>query len=99
MGHLRLQKFPVSRRWRHVLALLESGASTAEIASASAKAVETVLKKAALDPVYEQGVWILLRAPLAARGPDFEEDLRKIGVELDGDASLFGITSAIAETL
>ncbi|MEO1504185.1 MAG: hypothetical protein AAFU68_08115 [Pseudomonadota bacterium] len=99
MGHLRLQKFPVTRRWSQVLTLLETNASTAAIAAASASAAKTALRAAAHDPVFEQAVWILVNAPIAARGPDFEEDLRSLGVELNDDPTLVGITSAVATAL
>lgn len=99
MGHHQLQLFPKSRNWRRVVELLDHGSSVAEIAAAASKAAKTATKNALADPVFTEAFWILLNAPLAARGPDFVQDMAEIGVEIDADASLLEITAAIHEAL
>ncbi|MCI4660344.1 MAG: hypothetical protein MRY63_00780 [Neomegalonema sp.] len=70
-----------------------------EIAAASSEAAKSALKKVANDPVFEQAVWILLNAPLAARSPGFLEDLSLLGVQTSQTPALFDLTAAINASL
>lgn len=94
MGHIHLGVLPKSKKWRNVVELLEGGAATQSVISASARAAEADLLGAARDPVFVEAVRLLLSIPLAARSTDFAGALRQIGIGVDGEVSLFAIVSA-----
>ena len=50
MGHIRLRALPGSRKWRQVVALLEEGAGTGAIATATMDAAQSDMGEAAKDP-------------------------------------------------
>ena len=76
MGHIRLGVLPTSKKWNRVVEVLRLGADVSEIASATAAAAETSLENASADPAFLHAFWLLTQIPLAARGPEFIEDLR-----------------------
>lgn len=99
MGHIRLGVLPRSKKWRQVVEELKRGGDVVEIAGASAEAAESALSRAAYDPALGDVLWLLTHIPLAARGPDYAEDLRSLGLGSHEPASLFDLTAAIADTL
>lgn len=99
MGHLRLPVLPRTKKWQQVVEELKRGDGVAEIAGASAVAAEAALAKAAKDPGLGEALWLLTRIPLAARGPDYRDDLEALGLSLGKDPSLFELTAAVASTL
>ena len=52
MGHIRLGTLPQSKKWRDVVALLETDAPLERVAEAAAKASETDLSRASTDPQF-----------------------------------------------
>jgi hypothetical protein len=96
MGHIRLGVLPKSRKWRQVIATLELDADVDAVAQAVSDAAETSLGKASSDPAFLHSFWLLTQLPLAARGPDFAQDARQLGLQLPNQASLMDITAALS---
>jgi hypothetical protein len=79
MGHIRLGTLPQSKKWRDVVGLIDSGASVDAIAEAAAKASERDLSNASKDPRFQFVASLLVRLPLLARAPGFEDALADLG--------------------
>ena len=99
MGHHRLGQLPASKRWLEVVSELRSGADLSVVAASAARAAESSLKGASNDPAFLHAFWLLTQIPLAARGPDFVGDLRRLSVDVPDQANLFDITSALSEAI
>ncbi len=99
MGHVRLGVLPKSRKWDKVVEELRLGANAEEIAELSADAAEASLKKAANDPVFLHSFWLLTQIPLAARGPDFVGELRRLGVQVPDRPGLIDVVAAISDAI
>ncbi|MCG3268382.1 hypothetical protein [Yoonia sp. I 8.24] len=54
MGHIRLGTLQGSKKWREVIALLDSGADIQSIAQAAFRASEADLKIASDDPFFRK---------------------------------------------
>src|SRR6187200_592472 len=80
MGHIHLGRLPGTQSWNAVVDLLRAGASTREIATATAKAAENSLASAASDPALRHAFWLLTQLPLSARASDFPERLSQLGM-------------------
>ena len=80
MGHVRLGVLPKSRKWRQVVEELDRGESVGVIAALAADAAESSLQQATGDPAFLHAFWLLTQIPLAARGPAFIQDLRRLGL-------------------
>jgi hypothetical protein len=89
MGHIHLAELPRSRRWKHVVACLESDASDEAVIAASVAAAERDLEKAARDPALAEAVRLLAMVPQKARSAAFGAELRAMGVNVP-DAPHFG---------
>ena len=90
---------PASRKWTHVVELLEAGASAGEVAAASARAAESALSAASDDPVFREAVWYLATLPLTARAPGYVSGLGRLGLQVDGEPSLLELSASIASAL
>jgi hypothetical protein len=99
MGHIRLGVLPATRKWRQVVALIESGASAPAIAEAASNAAQTALKSAADDPVFAEALWLLVRLPLEARDPRSAEGLSEIDSVEGRFPSLLELTAGLAHAL
>ena len=99
MGHIRLGKLPATRKWQQVVALLSGGASVEQVAGASAAAAERSLEHGRHDAAVAHAFWLLTQVPLAARSPDFEPNLRLLGLRVEDDPSLLDIVSALAAAI
>ncbi|MEM9625339.1 MAG: hypothetical protein AAGA21_03840 [Pseudomonadota bacterium] len=99
MGHHRLGRLPASKLWRQVVSELGSGADLNAVAAAVAKAAESNLKSASGDPAFLHAFWLLTQIPLAARGPDFVGDLRRLDVDVPDGPHLFDVTAALSESV
>ena len=93
MGHIRLGNLPQSKKWRDVVGLIDSDASIEEIAEAAAKASELDLSRASNDPRFQFISSLLVRLPLLARAPGFEDALADLGV---GENALSSVTGLLA---
>src|SRR6056297_2155430 len=93
MGHIRLGTLPQSKKWRDVVGLIDSGASIDVIAEAAAKASERDLSKASKDPRFQFVAALLVRLPLLARAPGFEDALADLGF---GDNPLASVANLLS---
>ncbi|TDL91375.1 hypothetical protein [Meridianimarinicoccus aquatilis] len=93
MGHIRLGTLPQSKKWRDVVGLIDSGASVDVIAEAAAKASERDLSNASKDPRFQFVASLLVRLPLLARAPGFEDALADLGC---GDSALVSVANLLA---
>jgi hypothetical protein len=96
MGHIRLGVLPKSKKWNRVVEELRLGADVSEIASATAAAAETSLENASADPTFLHAFWLLTQIPLAARGPEFIEDLRRLGVTVSVPPGLMDLLAGFS---
>lgn len=97
MGHLRLgYGLPRTRRWKEVIDLIRTGGSAASVASATLDAIEQDLTGAANDPAFVRSVWLLTQLPDAARGKDFGQALRDLGLSVSDTPSNAEIASALS---
>lgn len=93
MGHIRLGTLSQSKKWRDVVGLIDSDAPIDEIAEAAAKASELDLSRASKDPRFQFVSSLLVRLPLLARAPGFEDALADLGI---GENSLSSVTGLLA---
>src|SRR4051794_14520112 len=94
MGHIRLGILPKTRKWQQVVDLLRAGADLEAVAGAAAEAAETSLQNASDDPAFLHAFWLLTQIPLAARGPAFGGDLRRLGLQVPDEPGLMEVTGA-----
>ena len=96
MGHVRLGVLPKSRKWRQVVEELNRGESVGVIAALAADAAESSLQQATGDPAFLHAFWLLTQIPLAARGPAFIQDLRRLGLVISDQPGLLSVTAALS---
>lgn len=99
MGHLRLGELPRTRKWQQVVALIDGGAGTAQIANATITAAEGGLEKAGHDAGLVEAVWLLTQVPLAARTDDFTRSLQQAGLDVHGPPTLIDIVGAFSDAV
>jgi hypothetical protein len=99
MGHIRLGRLPTSKKWQQVVALLERNAPVEAIAAQAARAAEEDLSAGSSDPGFIRTCWLLAQIPLAARGPDFSDALRRLGLDVGLLPGLFDISNALTESI
>lgn len=86
MGHTIVGDFPKTRRWNRVFDLLQAPfAEPGTIAAATVQAAERRLIQLRGDESLTYCFWILSRLAAAARGPDFEADARRLGIDVQAD--------------
>ena len=96
MGHVRLGVLPKSRKWNQVVDQLRVGDDVGVVAASAADAAEASLQAASNDPAFLHAFWLLTQVPIAARGPDFVNDLRRLGVQVPDLPSLMDVVAAIS---
>jgi hypothetical protein len=96
MGHVRLGVLSKSRKWQQVVAELVLGVNVGTVAASAADAAEASLQAASKDPAFLHSFWLLTQIPLAARGPAFAEELRRIGVGVPNRPSLMDVAAAFS---
>lgn len=99
MGHLRLGDLPKTRRWTQIMALLEETTEPDQIASKTITAAETGFREAAYDEGFRHTVWLLSRITLAARNPNFSEELGRLGLKVPDKPKLFDILGAFTKRI
>ena len=99
MGHIRLGDLPRTRKWKQVVALLEGGAGTAQLANATISAAEKGLNLAASDKGLVETVWLLTQLPLAARKDNFAAALREAGLSVSDAPSLMEILGSVSDAV
>jgi hypothetical protein len=96
MGHVRLGVLSKSRKWQQVVAELRLGADVGVVAASAADAAEASLQTASKDPAFLHSFWLLTQIPLAARGPAFAEELRRLGLAVPNRPSLMDVAAAFS---
>ncbi|OGQ96504.1 MAG: hypothetical protein A2521_09475 [Deltaproteobacteria bacterium RIFOXYD12_FULL_57_12] len=99
MGHIRLGNLPRTRKWQQVVALIEGGAGTAQIATATTTAAEQGFKLAAEDKGLVETVWLLTQLPLAARNDNFGQALRNAGLDVSDTPGLMEVVGAFSDAI
>ena len=99
MGHIRLGDLPRTRKWQEVVAFIEGGAGTAQVANATITAAERGLKLAAEDKGLVETVWLLTQLPLAARSDNFAVALRRAGLDVPDSPSLMDVVGAFSDAV
>ena len=99
MGHIRLGVLPKSKKWEHVIALLDGGAAVQTIAASAAEAAEGALKRAAGDPGFSHAFWLLTQLPLAAGQADFAGELHRLGLRVRDSPGLLEIVGALSDAI
>jgi hypothetical protein len=99
MGHIHLGRLPRTQSWNAVVALLRSGASAREIATATAIAAENSLAASASDPGLRHAFWLLTQLPLAARSTDFTERLSQLGMGTGKEPSLLTLAAELQRSI
>ena len=99
MGHVRLGILPRSRKWRQVVEELRLGSEINVVAASAADAAEAALHGASNDPAFLHAFWLLTQVPLAARGPDFLQDLQRLGVQVPDQPSLMDLVAGISSAI
>ena len=96
MGHVRLGVLSKSRKWQQVVEELRLGADVSIVAASAADAAEASLQAASKDPAFLHSFWLLTQIPLAARGPAFAEELRRLGLAVPNRPSLMDVAAAFS---
>jgi len=96
MGHVRLGVLSKSRKWQQVVEELRLGADVDIVAASAADAAEASLQAASKDPAFLHSFWLLTQIPLAARGPAFAEELRRLGLAVPNRPSLLDVAAAFS---
>lgn len=109
MGHQRLGEIPKSQRWTAVVATVAGGGGfggasgtappVADIAHQTLHAAEGGLDRAIEDAGLRFTFYLLTQIVLAAREPDWRQELAKLGIQLSADSSLFDFTTEVQATI
>ncbi|MCK9502389.1 MAG: hypothetical protein M0Q52_11220 [Lascolabacillus sp.] len=99
MGHIRLGNLPRTQKWQQVVALIEGGAGTAQIANATITAAEQGFKLAAADKGLVETIWLLTQLPLAARSDNFGQALQSAGLEVSDAPGLMEVVGAFSDAI
>ena len=88
MGHIRLGRLPKTRSWDTVVSLLGGGVADApELADATLKAALGLRPILEREPGLVQAFHFLAQLCYAARGDDFYDRCRKLGIDLSSETS------------
>lgn len=99
MGHLRLGELPRTRKWQQVVGLIDGGAGTAQVATATITAAEQGLAHAGEDKGLIETIWLLTQLPLAARADDYPTMLQRAGLEVSSSPTLMELVGAFADAV
>lgn len=99
MGHIRLGNLPRTRKWQQVVALIEGGAGTAQVANATITAAEKGLELAAEDKGLVETIWLLTQLPLAAKNDNFAQALQGAGLDVADSPSLMEVIGAFSDAI
>jgi hypothetical protein len=107
MGHQRLGDIPKSRKWAAVVAAVaEEGAGAGslgdavlEVADLTLDAAKAGLQRAIDDPGLRYTFYLLTQIVLAAREPDWQQRLGRIGIDLSEDSTLFDFTAEVQDAI
>jgi hypothetical protein len=105
MGHTRLGAIPKTRRWDEVVeelagagllgVIASAGVNIGAIAAQTLDAAQKGLDRATDDPGVLYTFYLLTQVALAARTSDWEVALRKHGIRLSNDSTIFDLTAEV----
>lgn len=82
MGHIRIGRLPKTKQWADVFSALEGESLiAADLASATATAAQQQFSVLARDEAINYCFWMLVRIASAARGENFADELKRIGIK------------------
>lgn len=96
MGHIRLPNLRRTLAWREVVTAIESGASAEIVAARSAIAARAAFEEARHDPGFLLAVRLLAELPLAARTPAYLTELRRLGLNVAREPTLFEFSATLS---
>jgi hypothetical protein len=99
MGHIRLGNLPRTRKWQQVIALIDGGAGTAQIANATITAAEQGFKLATKDKGLVETIWLLTQLPLAAKSDNFGQSLQSAGLDVSDSPCLMEVVGAFSDAI
>ncbi len=99
MGHDRLGTLPRTKSWTEVVELLDSNATSSQIAAKSMTAARRDLDSIKNDPVFRRTYWMLIKVTDAARHGDFVERLQELGLEVKEQPSFLEVQQALSAYL
>ena len=99
MGHIRLGKIPRTRKWQQVVALIEVGAKSTQVANATITAAEHGLSLTSEDKGLVETIWLLTQLPLAARSDNFAASLRTAGLDVSDSPNLMEVVGAFSDAV
>lgn len=98
MGHTELGVLPKSAKWQAVAALLAAPQiDVAQVAETTATAAADRLAALRGDPAIAYCFWLLTRLAAAARGPDFQEGVRALGIPVRPDDTAMALIARVAD--
>lgn len=96
MGHTIVGDLPKTQRWSHVFDLLQEPlVSPGMVASATVRAAERRLIQLRGDASLTYCFWMLSRLAAAARGPDFEADARRLGIDVRSEDHVLSLIAKV----
>ena len=91
-------RLPKTRRWIEVINLLDDPAlDPSSLAAAVVSAADSRLRQLASDESLGYSFWLLTRIAWAARGPDFVEDLARLGINVTPNTSSLQLISQVTD--
>jgi hypothetical protein len=99
MGHQRVGTLPDTEPWRRVVGLIADAADVREVAAATTQAALKGLEKAYNDEGIAYSLFLLGRIALAARGGDFADGLRELGLVVPDCPDVFDLVAAFADAV
>jgi hypothetical protein len=100
MGHVLLGALPATKKWRQVVALLDTDELRVdEIARTVGRACDRSLAQAVNDPAFVEALWMLLEIPLAAKELDFRAALADVGISVPIEPTLADILAGFVDAV
>ena len=99
MGHQRMGKLPMTKRWQSVIALITAGGDAAQVAASTAVAAEQSLEQASNNEVLRHSFRLLTQIPLATRTGDFSGRLQELGLQVGDAPNLIELGAALLEAI
>ena len=108
MGHTRLGTVPKTQQWKDIVALfggttlpggMAGATNVAAIAAKTLDATEAGLERATADPGVRYTFFLITQVALASRTREWENTLRRFGIEITGDSTVFDLASQLHDAI
>jgi hypothetical protein len=108
MGHTRLGLIPKTQQWADIVGQftgttvaggMATRASVAAIAAKTLDATEEGLNRATADPGVRYTFFLMTQVALASRTPDWENTLRRYGVQIAPDSTVVDLTAQLQDAI